>query len=161
MWPTNPPPHLPTPHSHPLLERSHTYIHVGHTHIDILKIDLEGWEFDALSAFLTAFPTLPIGQLQIELHIWNRGFEELLKVFEALEGAGLRAFMSEVGFCAPFHLLPWHSLVLCSRLWSRGLVAFFFGADAPSPFHGVIVCGSDAYADGIWIRLAKPDLPEL
>ncbi|KAH9021536.1 methyltransferase domain-containing protein [Lactarius hengduanensis] len=48
----------------------------GHAFIDVLKIDVEGAEFDTLTAFLATHKplspfsstTLPIGQLQIELH---------------------------------------------------------------------------------------------
>ena len=72
----------------------------GHTFIDILKIDIEGWEFDALTAFLDALPegeVLPVGQLQIEIHAW-KGREDL-KYFShwwaALEAAGLRPFWKE------------------------------------------------------------------
>src|SRR5712691_1489744 len=41
-----------------------------HTFIDILKIDIEGGEFDALTAFVNSHAQgdLPIGQLQIEIH---------------------------------------------------------------------------------------------
>lgn len=66
-----------------------------HAHIDVLKIDAESLEFDVLTAFVAAFSTLPIGQLIVELHVWNRPFDELLKWWEALERAGLRAFMTE------------------------------------------------------------------
>ncbi|KAI9437664.1 hypothetical protein H4582DRAFT_292822 [Lactarius indigo] len=44
----------------------------GHTFIDILKIDIEGGEFDALTTFLSARAgdgkVLPVGQLQLEIH---------------------------------------------------------------------------------------------
>ena len=45
----------------------------GHSFIDILKIDIEGAEFDALMAFINehAHGDLPIGQLQVELHAWG------------------------------------------------------------------------------------------
>ncbi|KAH9974226.1 methyltransferase domain-containing protein [Russula compacta] len=75
----------------------------GHTHIDILKIDVEGWEFDALTAFLT--PNIdftaerprvpPVSQLLLELHLWNRDFPDLLKWWSTLERAGLRAVARE------------------------------------------------------------------
>jgi len=74
----------------------------GHTHIDILKIDIEGWEFDTLATivrdYLTADKPLPFGQLQIELHIWKKKFPELLTWWEKLEEAGLRPYMTEVRF---------------------------------------------------------------
>ncbi|TCD68574.1 hypothetical protein EIP91_010499 [Steccherinum ochraceum] len=71
----------------------------GHKHIDILKIDVESWEFDVLNAFvkpyLDAGKPLPFGQLQIELHMWNKKFPEFLAFWEMLEAAGLRPFMQE------------------------------------------------------------------
>jgi hypothetical protein len=53
--------------------------HTGHTFIDVLKIDVEGAEFSTLTTFLdvnkpkSSFfaTTLPIGQLQLELHAWD------------------------------------------------------------------------------------------
>lgn len=73
----------------------------GHTHIDILKIDVEGWEFDTLSAmiksYLAAGRPLPFGQLQLEIHVWNKRFPEFLSWWQMLESAGLRPFMTEVG----------------------------------------------------------------
>jgi len=43
----------------------------GHTFIDILKIDIEGGEFDSLATFLAAHAedkVFPVGQLQLEIH---------------------------------------------------------------------------------------------
>lgn len=76
---------------------------IGHTHIDILKIDLEGWEFDALMAFLIPSPEFssekprvpPVSQMLLELHVWNREFPELLSWWSTLERAGLRAVARE------------------------------------------------------------------
>jgi len=71
----------------------------GHTHIDILKIDIESWEFDTLStlvkSYLAADQPLPFGQLQLEIHIWSKKFAEFLTWWETLETAGLRPFMTE------------------------------------------------------------------
>ncbi|KAI6115491.1 methyltransferase domain-containing protein [Pisolithus croceorrhizus] len=71
-----------------------------HTHIDILKIDVEGWEFEVLAQILQPYITseepLPFGQLLIEIHTWEKKFEEFLSWWEALEVAGLRPFMTEV-----------------------------------------------------------------
>jgi len=76
---------------------------IGHTHIDILKIDLEGWEFDALMAFLIPSAEFsserprvpPVSQMLLELHVWNREFPELLTWWSTLERAGLRAVARE------------------------------------------------------------------
>jgi len=75
----------------------------GHTHIDILKIDLEGWEFDALTAFLIPSSNFtaenprvpPVSQMLIELHLWNREFSDFLNWWRTLERAGLRAVARE------------------------------------------------------------------
>ncbi|KAI5989787.1 methyltransferase domain-containing protein [Pisolithus orientalis] len=71
-----------------------------HTHIDILKVDVEGWEFEVLAQILQPYITsgepLPFGQLLIEIHTWEKKFEEFLSWWEALEAAGLRPFMTEV-----------------------------------------------------------------
>lgn len=87
----------------------------GHDFIDVLKIDIEGAEFDALGAFVDAFiPTpeyearhphaqpeaavLPVGQLQLEVHAWGEhsaSFKRFRKWWEKLENAGLRPFWTE------------------------------------------------------------------
>jgi len=72
----------------------------GHSHIDILKIDIEGWEFETITTLLTPYITsgkpLPFGQLQLEIHIWTKTFAEYLEWWETLEAAGLRPFWTEV-----------------------------------------------------------------
>lgn len=71
----------------------------GHTFIDILKIDIEGGEFDALTPFIAAHTegVLPVGQMQLEIHA-NDGrerFEDFNKWWASLEAAGLRPFWTE------------------------------------------------------------------
>ncbi|KAG1901981.1 methyltransferase domain-containing protein [Suillus fuscotomentosus] len=73
----------------------------GHDFIDILKVDIEGNEFDSLSTFIDSFhgEPLPFGQLQLEVHVypgsaWN-DFPKFLGWWEKLEAAGLRPFFSE------------------------------------------------------------------
>lgn len=45
----------------------------GHEYIDIMKMDIEGSEFDALTALLASYSDadveLPVGQLLVEIHI--------------------------------------------------------------------------------------------
>ena len=69
----------------------------GHSFIDILKIDIEGYEFDTLKEivmpYLETGEPLPFGQLQIEVHIWNKKFSDFLSWWEMLEAAGLRPVM--------------------------------------------------------------------
>lgn len=71
----------------------------GHTFVDILKIDIEGWEFDVLEAFIRPYvergAPLPFGQLQLEIHAWHKTFPEMLQWWELLEAAGLRPFSAE------------------------------------------------------------------
>ncbi|KAF9241795.1 methyltransferase domain-containing protein [Melanogaster broomeanus] len=74
----------------------------GHDFIDVLKIDIEGHEFDSLEVFIDSFhgAPLPFGQLQLEVHAfahteWGVDFAKFLKWWEKLEGAGLRPFFSE------------------------------------------------------------------
>jgi len=77
----------------------------GHTFIDVLKIDIEGAEFDTLTTFLAAHKpaspfsstTLPIGQLQLELHAWDDygKFDFFHGWWASLEAAGLRPFWTE------------------------------------------------------------------
>lgn len=71
----------------------------GHVFIDILKIDIEGAEFDVLGEtvkyYLDNNLPLPFGQLQLEIHSENVSFEKFLKWWEDLEAAGLRPFHSE------------------------------------------------------------------
>ncbi|KDQ49958.1 hypothetical protein JAAARDRAFT_42446 [Jaapia argillacea MUCL 33604] len=71
----------------------------GHTHIDILKVDMESGEFDTLTAivkpYLTSELPLPFGQLQLEIHLWGKSFAEFKQWWEMLEEAGLRPFFTE------------------------------------------------------------------
>lgn len=70
-----------------------------HKHIDILKIDIEGWEFEALTTlvdqYIAAGKPLPFGQLQLEVHIWDKKFADFLGWWEKLEQVGLRPFWTE------------------------------------------------------------------
>ncbi|KZP34204.1 hypothetical protein FIBSPDRAFT_1493 [Athelia psychrophila] len=85
----------------------------NHTFIDILKIDIEGAEFETLETLVDAYPSalnpdpraggmagggLPFGQLQLEIHArdekWS-SFPRFLQWWEKLESAGLRPFWTE------------------------------------------------------------------
>lgn len=74
----------------------------GHTFIDVLKIDIEGYEFDTVKAMLQPYAEsgqpLPFGQLQIELHVWGKRFADFLGWWELLEVVGLRPVMMEPNF---------------------------------------------------------------
>ena len=97
----------------------------GHSHVDFIRIDVEGWEWETFRGIINDFTTerasppqaanadadtpgasgwyvrerdgvLPFGQLQIELHVWNQRFQDFLEWWELLETSGLRPFHSEV-----------------------------------------------------------------
>ncbi|KAL2067464.1 hypothetical protein VTL71DRAFT_1889 [Oculimacula yallundae] len=78
----------------------------GHTYIDILKIDIEYAEFAALTAFDKATSgyneEYPIGQMLIELHLFNQGIDlkQFLSWWEALETRGLRPTWTEPNLLA-------------------------------------------------------------
>lgn len=79
----------------------------GHKFIDILKIDIEGYEFPALRSLIEYSKKhnqpLPFGQLQLEIHADRmpgvkddkKMFKEFLEWWESLEEAGLRPFWTE------------------------------------------------------------------
>jgi hypothetical protein len=69
----------------------------GHEFIDILKVDVEAAEFDALTSFVNTHThgDLPIGQMQLEIHAFGLNFDFFLGWWEALEAAGLRPFNLE------------------------------------------------------------------
>ncbi|TBU51741.1 methyltransferase domain-containing protein [Dichomitus squalens] len=98
----------------------------GHSHIDFLRLDVEGWEWETFRGIVRDFTmergnpggggphapnkdnatsgwgvaeregVLPFGQLQIELHVWNQRFQDFLEWWELLEVAGLRPFHNEI-----------------------------------------------------------------
>jgi hypothetical protein len=93
----------------------------NHTYIDILKIDIEGSEYDALDTFMDAFDglksasgqsVLPIGQVMIELHLGDGvnlnspnaggdvGFDRFRKWWERLERMGMRPAWIEINLFA-------------------------------------------------------------
>lgn len=82
---------------------------LGHQHIDILKADIEGDEFEMLSDATVSPRTgqlqldpkawVPsIGQLQLEVHLRERHKreDEYQRLFENIEASGLRLFHKEV-----------------------------------------------------------------
>ncbi|KAK4694547.1 hypothetical protein P7C71_g3062, partial [Lecanoromycetidae sp. Uapishka_2] len=67
----------------------------NHDYIDILKVDVEGAEFDSMTTFMDDYADadLPVGQLVMELHLdnpakWN--FVKVTNFMERLESFGLR-----------------------------------------------------------------------
>jgi len=79
----------------------------GHDHIDILKIDIEEAEFDALTSLNEHTQAheheYPIGQMLIELHLFARGgmtLPSFLKWWESLEFRGWRPAWTEPNLIA-------------------------------------------------------------
>ena len=48
-----------------------------------------------LQPYIASGEPLPFGQLLIEVHTWEKKFEDFLTWWELLEAAGLRPFMTE------------------------------------------------------------------
>eukprot|EP00439_Symbiodinium_sp_Y106_P030145 s1268_g3.t1 len=74
----------------------------GHKHIDALKIDIEGIEYQVLTNLNTSgWPS--IGQLMVEVHVQKdeRYRRWLLKLVEQIESAGFRLFHKETNVLAP------------------------------------------------------------
>jgi hypothetical protein len=73
---------------------------LGHSWVDIVKMDIEGAEFPVLRQVMDEFEEeggLPFGQLQLEIHAEAAGpFKDLYQFWERLELAGLRPFMNEI-----------------------------------------------------------------
>ncbi|KAG8623652.1 hypothetical protein KVT40_008628 [Elsinoe batatas] len=84
----------------------------GHDFVDVMKMDIEGAEFDALGSLVghveknwngTAEPVLPIGQLLVEIHIMNGtlpfGMPTTMRAFldwwDGLEALGMRPVWNE------------------------------------------------------------------
>lgn len=73
---------------------STTMARLGHAFVDILKIDTEGYEWEAfLSDIFASEKPLPFGQLLIEVHIEDFGIAR--KFFDIAETRGLRMFFKE------------------------------------------------------------------
>ncbi|KAH3916393.1 hypothetical protein HBI56_044930 [Parastagonospora nodorum] len=72
---------------------------LGHDYVDILKMDVEGAEFDALDVLMETYngSSLPFGQLMIEFHLWAapQNIRDLVAWWERLESFGLRPVAQE------------------------------------------------------------------
>ncbi|KAG0235127.1 hypothetical protein BGW42_005777 [Actinomortierella wolfii] len=71
----------------------------GHDWIDILKIDIEGYEYRTLSKLMDDFPdVLPFSQLQLELHVHEShiNFPDFLAWWQRLESKGIRPWWTEI-----------------------------------------------------------------
>ena len=71
----------------------------GHAWIDLLKIDVEGAEWEVLENLVAqgGGKPLPISQAQVEFHVgWgDHGPQDAVNLLEALDDAGMRVFHVE------------------------------------------------------------------
>eukprot|EP01083_Nonionella_stella_P269067 910083_1 len=88
---------------------------LGHSRVDILKIDVEGSEFATFFALDEANEMPEIGQMQIEVHAKSVADEE--KLIDILESNGMRIFSLELnlftnGVCVEYALInkDWNPL---------------------------------------------------
>ncbi|KAG0004905.1 hypothetical protein BGZ80_003845 [Entomortierella chlamydospora] len=70
----------------------------GHDWIDILKVDIEGNEYQTFDAIMDDFDVLPFSQLQMELHVRQDmiTFPNFLKWWERLESKGVYPWWTEL-----------------------------------------------------------------
>lgn len=66
----------------------------GDSHIDLLKMDIEGFEFDIVNQFLDQ--NIPVRQLCVEFHRWHRP-GQTLKTIARLYRAGYRIIYKRYG----------------------------------------------------------------
>ena len=74
----------------------------GHSHIDVLVIDIEGLEYEVLAKLnATGWPS--IGQLLMTVHVQGSGSfrKQLLEVIAQVESAGFRLFRKALQITAP------------------------------------------------------------
>ncbi|KAG0040726.1 hypothetical protein BGZ82_010544 [Podila clonocystis] len=85
----------------------------GHDWIDILKVDIEGSEYDTFAAIMDDFPdVLPFSQLQLELHVDTNHvtFPNFLNFWERLEDKGVYPWWTEINLNPVFSgMRPWAS----------------------------------------------------
>lgn len=74
----------------------------GHDHIDILKMDIEGFEFESMTSVIRYFTSrgleVPISQFLVEIHLdpGKIGVDQFMQWWELLESAGFRPVWTEV-----------------------------------------------------------------
>jgi hypothetical protein len=72
---------------------------LGHTHVDILKIDIEGGEYAALKQILAdnSLTKLNVQQLLVEFHLWSSSnFEDFVRIVGGLKKQGYLLFRKEL-----------------------------------------------------------------
>lgn len=83
---------LPRPILAPVRRLASTLAELGHQRLDVLKIDVEGSEFEALPDILAS--GVEIDQLLVEIHYHfpSRSFRTGLELIEQIRAAGFRCF---------------------------------------------------------------------
>ena len=70
----------------------------GHTWVDLLKMDIEGWEWTVLDGIIRKGSPLPVSQAQIEFHVKKP--QEAVETMAGLVGMGWRVFhVEENNYC--------------------------------------------------------------
>jgi hypothetical protein len=70
----------------------------GHTWVDLLKMDIEGWEWTVLDGLIRKGSPLPVSQAQIEFHVKKP--QEAVETMSGLVGMGWRVFhVEENNYC--------------------------------------------------------------
>ena len=66
---------------------------MGHTKIDVLKMDIEGAEYGVIADLCSGGAINKVGQFLVEFHHWMPGISvgATKRAIELLRGAGLRA----------------------------------------------------------------------
>ncbi|CAL8140987.1 unnamed protein product [Orchesella dallaii] len=69
----------------------------GHKWIDVLKVDIEGHEYESLFQAMNDFDGFPVGQLLVELHVTSKPFNVTVffTLIQKLESFGMRVFNYE------------------------------------------------------------------
>ncbi len=77
---------------------------LGHRWVDLLKIDVEGAEYEVLPSVIKHYKSLgqqvPATQAQVEYHHWpnNPPAETLVATLKVMETTGFRAFHTEFNY---------------------------------------------------------------
>ncbi|CAL8112369.1 unnamed protein product [Orchesella dallaii] len=66
----------------------------GYEWVDVVKMDIEGWEYTVLESVMEDFDKIPIGMLLVEFHTNEVG--NILYTFDKLERKGMRLFHVEI-----------------------------------------------------------------
>jgi hypothetical protein len=86
-----------TKNSYPVKTLSTIMNELGHKWIDVLKVDIEGGEWEVFDALFSSFSTVPVGQMQIELHFLG-DIQPVLDFFTSTQLRKFRPFSVEPNY---------------------------------------------------------------